>query len=434
MEQGISLLSLRKLAAEPQYSDVSLAPVERVRALGKLGRSVEVDQDLSPRLYLRSGLDMERMASVYHQEGSLENAYVLYNKFITLFVEKLPLHRDYQQCSASPEKVFIMKTLQDVAFPRRDELKKRLEQKYSSEYTDYLNKSQSAAEGSVERLQRVSLLAESSGGRGQWLEAERQRVAELRKRQIESEQFLRFEEQLQRQEQANHRETPQVALKGPDVTDGSCVSQRPIRASAQPHGAGQNRTRAASVQSAATLAAVHSQRVEGLRRVVLPRDLTQRFLRLAESNTVRGTETCGVLCGRLSRDELVVSHVVVPKQTSGPDFCDMENVEELFRIQDQHNLLTLGWIHTHPTQTAFLSSVDLHTHCSFQLMLPEAIAVVCAPRHNDVGVFRLSTAGVSEVSRCRLKGFHPHSKDPPLFTVCKHVVLRDCAVMLLDLR
>lgn len=445
MEQGISLLSLRKLAAEPTYSDVSLAPVERVRALGKLGRSVEVDEELNPRLYLRSGLDMERMASVYHQEGSLENAYVLYNKFITLFVEKLPLHRDYHQCSASPEKVFIMKKLQDVAFPRRDELKKRLEEKYSSEYTDYLNKSQSAAEGSGEQLQRASLLtedpgrrallsADGSGGRGQWLEAERQRVAELRKRQIESEQFLRFEEQLQRQEQANQREAPQVALKMPDVTDGSCVSQQPIRASAQPQGAGPNRARMAPVQSAAAFAAMHSPRVEGLRRVVLPRDLTLRFLRLAESNTVRGTETCGVLCGRLSRDELLVSHVVVPKQTSGPDFCDMENVEELFQIQDQHNLLTLGWIHTHPTQTAFLSSVDLHTHCSFQLMLPEAIAVVCAPRHNDVGVFRLSATGVSEVSRCRLKGFHPHSKDPPLFTVCKHVLLRDCAVTLLDLR
>lgn len=46
-----------------------------------------------------------------------------------------------------------------------------------------------------------------------------------------------------------------------------------------------------------------------------------------------------------TRDELSVSHVVIPKQSSGPDFCDMENVEELFSFQDQQNLLTLGWIH-----------------------------------------------------------------------------------------
>ncbi|KAJ0060562.1 hypothetical protein NL108_016023 [Boleophthalmus pectinirostris] len=454
MDQEISLLSLRKLAAEPQYSDVTLPPVERVRALGRMGRGVQVEAELSPHLYLRWGRDMERMASVYHQEEQLENAYVLYNKFITLFVEKLPLHRDYHECSSSPEKVYIMKKLQEVAFPRRDELKKKLEEKYNKEYSDYLNKSQSAAEGHDEQQQRASplaadpgslLLAEGSMGRGQWLEQERRRVDDIRRRQIESEQFIRFEEQLRRQERANqreegagpqepanHREEQQVALRDSDVTDGSCLSQQPIRASEQPEGAGLNRTRAAPVQSAAVLAAVHS--LDGLRRVVLPRDLSLRFLRLAESNTNRGLETCGVLCGRLCREELLVSHVVVPKQTSGPDFCDMENVEELFCFQDQQNLLTLGWIHTHPTQTAFLSSVDLHTHCSFQLMLPEAIAVVCAPRHQDCGVFRLTGPGISEVSRCRLKGFHPHSRDPPLFSVCKHVLLRDCAVTLLDLR
>lgn len=48
------------------------------------------------------------------------------------------------------------------------------------------------------------------------------------------------------------------------------------------------------------------QRVEGLRRVVVPRDLTYRFLLLADSNTARGIETCGVLCGRLVRRHLAV--------------------------------------------------------------------------------------------------------------------------------
>lgn len=459
----LSLHSLKKLAAEPQYTDPSLSAVERVRALGKIGRMVELDQDIPPRLYLRSGLDMERMASIYHQQGHLENAYVLYNKFITLFVEKLPLHREYHQCSVSPEKQIIMKKLQDEAFPRRDELKKRLEEKYQREFTDYIRntplQNQSAVEGCGQQLQRVSLLDSESHNRAylleggtksraflleggtqnqalllddqtRWLE-EKRRVEELRKRQIESEQFRYFEDQLHRQELANQRAEPQVALKVSDVTDSSCVSQQPIRANVQPQGAGPNRTRATPVQSSA---AFHSQRVEGLRRVVVPNDLTLRFLRLAESNTGRGLETCGVLCGRLTRDELSVSHVVVPKQSSGPDFCDMENVEELFSFQDKHNLLTLGWIHTHPTQTAFLSSVDLHTHCSFQLMLPEAIAIVCAPRHNDCGMFRLTAPGISQVSQCPLKGFHPHSKDPPLFTVCKHVTLRDSAVILLDLR
>ena len=51
----------------------------------------------------------------------------------------------------------------------------------------------------------------------------------------------------------------------------------------------------------------------------------------------------------------------------------MTNEEELFAYchGDGRELIVLGWIHTHPRQGCFLSSVDVHTHCSYQLMLPE---------------------------------------------------------------
>lgn len=45
------------------------------------------------------------------------------------------------------------------------------------------------------------------------------------------------------------------------------------------------------------------------------------------------------------RNAFTVTHVIVPKQSGGPDYCDTENEEELFLVQDQHNLITLGWIH-----------------------------------------------------------------------------------------
>jgi len=38
---------------------------------------------------------------------------------------------------------------------------------------------------------------------------------------------------------------------------------------------------------------------------------------------------------------------------------------------------------THPTQTAFLSSVDQHTHWPYQKLLPEAVAIVCSPKFNE---------------------------------------------------
>ncbi|MGH0173123.1 UNVERIFIED_CONTAM: hypothetical protein FKN15_064632 [Acipenser sinensis] len=137
---------------------------------------------------------------------------------------------------------------------------------------------------------------------------------------------------------------------------------------------------------------------------------------------------------RIQQDEFTLTHVIVPKQRGGPDSCDTENEEELFIIQDQLSLITLGWIHTHPTQTAFLSSVDMHTHCSYQMMLPESIAIVCSPKFNETGYFKLTEHGMEEISSCKQKSFHPHPKEPPLFTSCGHVTISDSSVTVMDLR
>lgn len=104
----------------------------------------------------------------------------------------------------------------------------------------------------------------------------------------------------------------------------------------------------------------------GLRRLSLPLNTMPLFLEIAAQNTSRKLETCGILCGKLQRNCFTITHLVIPKQTATSDSCTTTNEDELFFFQDKHDLLTLGWIHTHPTQTCFMSSVDLHTHCSYQ--------------------------------------------------------------------
>ena len=51
------------------------------------------------------------------------------------------------------------------------------------------------------------------------------------------------------------------------------------------------------------------------------------------------------------------------------------------------SITALYWLsplfQTHPTQTAFLSSVDLHSHFPWQKMMPEAIAIVCSPKFQE---------------------------------------------------
>uniref|UniRef100_R7W3A6 MPN domain-containing protein n=1 Tax=Aegilops tauschii TaxID=37682 RepID=R7W3A6_AEGTA len=189
----------------------------------------------------------------------------------------------------------------------------------------------------------------------------------------------------------------------------------------------------------------------------VPVKLMECFLRVAEANTKRSLETCGVLAGTLKKRTFHITTLIIPKQKSTSDSCEATNEEELFEVQDKGSLFTLGWIHpirsmlpncgqcfmhfpytmegavkllpcdhevtgsspgnsllqecrerlriidpkwpmassivdrllsslivcfpfqTHPTQSCFLSSIDLHNHYSYQVMLPEAIAIVMAP-------------------------------------------------------
>lgn len=148
-----------------------------------------------------------------------------------------------------------------------------------------------------------------------------------------------------------------------------------------------------------------------LRNVFFSKNLIQEFLNIASKNTLNNLETCGILCAKLKHNNFFINTLLIPKQTSTSDTCTTSHEEEIFNYQDTNDLISLGWIHTHPTQTCFLSSVDLHTHCSYQLMLPEAIAIVCAPRHNpNLGVFRLTDPeGIRVITNCREPGlFHPH--------------------------
>lgn len=119
-----------------------------------------------------------------------------------------------------------------------------------------------------------------------------------------------------------------------------------------------------------------------LRTLFLPASLRKTFLSIARPNTHANLETCGLLCGSLIRNALFVSRLVIPEQEATSDTCATKDEMGLFDYCDKEDLMVFGWIHTHPTQTCFMSSVDLHTHASYQLMLNESIAVVCAPSKN----------------------------------------------------
>ena len=172
----------------------------------------------------------------------------------------------------------------------------------------------------------------------------------------------------------------------------------------------------------------------GLRRLVLPRGTVEAFVAGAAAGTARGVETCALLSGRLAGGALVVTHCVVPPQRATADACTVLDELAVFAFHDAHDLITLGWIHTHPTQSLFLSSVDLHTTLPFQQLLAEAVAVVVAPRRPPQhALFALTPNGLAALAACTAPGFHRHS-EPNLYGTPSHVVFQDGAPTIVDLR
>lgn len=285
------------------HADVSLTPDQRVRALTKKGSAVDMNEAVPLRRYFRSGMEVIRMAHVYAEEGSTEHAFVLYNKYITLFIEKLPKHPEYKLCNI-PEKKETLRKLKEIAFPQAEQLKKHLLRRYEKEYAEFISKKRAEAQALEQELSRQ-----------RELEAERQRVADMQRRQLEQEQFSRFEEMIRQKDHqrehgfntpAPHQDDTLLipGIQGPPLPylESPTPPQSPQYPSAN-HSAPSATSPAAPPTVDRSLKPGHLSNnttlVDGLRQITVPAELCSKFLRLANNNTIRAVETCGILCGRL---------------------------------------------------------------------------------------------------------------------------------------
>lgn len=80
---------------------------------------------------------MVRQANVYRSEGSLENAYVLYLKFMTLFLEKIRKHPDFNGVPIDV-KTKNQAKLREV-LPIAEKLKQELLNQYTEDYNKYVS-------------------------------------------------------------------------------------------------------------------------------------------------------------------------------------------------------------------------------------------------------------------------------------------------------
>lgn len=256
---------------------------------------------------------MERMAKVYLSEGNLEDAYILYLRFSTLFIEKILEHPEYKSVPAAMKQ--LNKTRLKDILGILEEVKKRLVLQYNRDYANYLVKVE------TERLRALEL------DRTRREERERQ-VVERPKR---SDSLIDYDIPsappstllddivYPNDFPADTKRTPSSGLILPFGEAPKPSVDRSLKPSTSYNG--------------------------GLRTVVVPKDTMFRFLMLVSANTAKNVETCGILAGRLAHNQFRITHVIIPKQKGTPDSCTTMQEEELFDVQDQHNLITLGWIH-----------------------------------------------------------------------------------------
>lgn len=408
------------------HSSRSLDPDSRFRFLIEASeKPVEHVQKLPLHRYMKSGKEVLRMARIHEVDGDEEQAFMLYHRAACLLINKMRDLPDYKDASKE-DKDFIRHTAKEI-LPKLENFKSSIKSRYTREYKDEqaaLEAQMKKRHQDLEDAKRANLNSFTESFDNKNLDQRRFKEAQeriLRQQREHCEQkvsttptapSLISQSQLTVNLHSNFIDTPpSVALfSEPTITpavDRTCKPKPMIDEIDESSG----------------------------RSVVLPDSVIIQFISVAEANTRVNKETCGILMGRQIKGQLVITHLIIPKQKGTSDSCEMLSEEELIPIADSLTIFTLGWIHTHPTQTAFMSSIDLHTQFNFQSTSLESIGVVCAPKFDSVGTFSLTDFGLCFIGDCRERGHHLHPNDKLLYETSRHVIKdSDRNVQLVDLR
>ena len=141
-------------------------------------------------------------------------------------------------------------------------------------------------------------------------------------------------------------------------------------------------------------------------KVLIPEDTVGVFLDLAKQNTNQNIETVGILAGNVTSPNIRVTHLVVPRQKGDSTTCECLEEELVVATLQENDVVQVGWIHTHPSHSTFLSSIDVHTQYRLQRDIPEAVAIVHSHRDGQTGYFRLTERGMRDIANCQEDGFH----------------------------
>ena len=113
---------------------------------------------------------------------------------------------------------------------------------------------------------------------------------------------------------------------------------------------------------------------------VIASGLLDSFAKIAFNHSP--SEFMGWLCGKVVKrtGKVIINTAYCPQQAAsdcavwddGSTAQDVDFIEFLTK----HGIQVVGWVHTHPTFDAFLSSVDQHQAVRLQNEFPDALSIV----------------------------------------------------------
>ncbi len=111
-------------------------------------------------------------------------------------------------------------------------------------------------------------------------------------------------------------------------------------------------------------------------------------------------EVIGLLTGRIRHEDTPLEQIFVEDywpvdqgDAISVEIVDQRIFTEIFNKKDQDHFI-IGWAHSHPSYSPFLSDDDFRTHRRYQTFWNKSIAVVLdplmiSPKNFGVGVFRI---------------------------------------------
>lgn len=268
------------------FPDFINDPDKRFKEFFEYNCVVKLNSSCSINRYIRSAKELIRMANIYFSEHNYLYAFALYSRYVVLYCETIKLHPQYSVADKD-ELALISKQVNSIAFPRAEKLKIYIKEIFINEYKDSTNK-----------INENNKLGKTSSG------------------------LVPNNEIIQTMDTTFDKFNQQGHYKLIETTN----DEKELESNAYKPTNRYN-----------------------LRKIFIPSNTVVRFLDIAYANTSRNIETCGILAGKLTQNSFILSHCIIPKQKGTSETCSTEHESELCEVIDCNNLITLGWIHTHPT-------------------------------------------------------------------------------------